>query len=178
MTTPKRPRPARKKLGYLLLVLAVALCTGIVGPRLWTHSRYASKIFTKSNTLPSDAEPRVALVLGAGLWNNSEPSSVLHDRILTAVELYKAGTVQKLLMSGDNRFHHYNEPEVMRTKALEMGVPEQDVICDFAGRRTFAAPLERLGRERARERSSRLRKLSRIRWKHPHCLRNPCQCRP
>jgi len=40
-------------------------------------------------------------------------------------------------MSGDNRFVEYNEPEAMRQVALSLGVPDQDIVLDYAGRRTY-----------------------------------------
>jgi SanA protein len=40
-------------------------------------------------------------------------------------------------MSGDNRFLDYNEPGAMRDYAVQLGVPEQDIVLDFAGRRTY-----------------------------------------
>jgi len=86
------------------------------------------------------AEPeryRVALVFGAGVWRDGAPSPVLYDRIATAVWLYRTGTVNKLLLSGDNRFLDYNEPAVMRETALKMGVADADLVLDFAGRRTY-----------------------------------------
>ena len=42
-----------------------------------------------------------------------------------------------LLMSGDNRFIEYNEPAVMREVALSLGVPDEAIVLDFAGRRTY-----------------------------------------
>ena len=45
--------------------------------------------------------------------------------------------VEKLLMSGDNRFVDYNEPEAMRQYALTLGVPNSDIVLDYAGRRTY-----------------------------------------
>jgi SanA protein len=42
-----------------------------------------------------------------------------------------------LLMSGDNRFVNYNEPAAMRNYALELGVPDEDIVLDYAGRRTY-----------------------------------------
>jgi SanA protein len=55
----------------------------------------------------------------------------------TAAQLYFAGKVEKLLMSGDNRFVDYNEPESMRQYALSLGVPESAIVLDYAGRRTY-----------------------------------------
>ena len=80
---------------------------------------------------------RVAIVFGAQVRRNGTPSVVLRDRIETAVALYKSGKVEKLLMSGDNRFRDYNEPESMRQYALTLGMPDSDIVLDYAGRRTY-----------------------------------------
>ena len=40
-------------------------------------------------------------------------------------------------MSGDNRFVDYNEPEAMRQYAISLGVPDEDIVLDYAGRRTY-----------------------------------------
>ena len=104
----------------------------------WRVNRAAhGRVFADAAAVPAETPPRIALVMGAGVWADNTPSPVLYDRIATAVELYRAGRVRKLLMSGDNSFKEYNEPEVMRQTAQEMGVPAQDIVLDFAGRRTY-----------------------------------------
>jgi SanA protein len=45
--------------------------------------------------------------------------------------------VEKILMSGDNRFSNYNEPGAMRAYALSLGIPDQAIVLDYAGRRTY-----------------------------------------
>jgi len=80
---------------------------------------------------------RIAIVFGAEVKKDGTPSIILKDRVETAVELYKNGKVEKLLMSGDNRFADYNEPESMRQYALTLGMPDSDIVLDFAGRRTY-----------------------------------------
>ena len=80
---------------------------------------------------------RVAIVFGAEVKKDGTPSVVLRDRVETAVELFKSGKVEKLLMSGDNRFVDYNEPEAMRQYALTLGMPDADIVLDFAGRSTY-----------------------------------------
>jgi len=72
----------------------------------------------------------VAIVFGA-------VSVVVTDRVATGVELYKAGKVRKLLLTGDNSRDGYNEPAAMKQEALAMGVPAQDIVCDYAGFRTY-----------------------------------------
>jgi SanA protein len=79
----------------------------------------------------------VVIVPGAGLTRAGTPSAALRDRLDEAIQLYQAGKVQKLLLSGDNRFEYYNEPGAMRDYALAQGVPDVDIVLDFAGRRTY-----------------------------------------
>jgi vancomycin permeability regulator SanA len=45
---------------------------------------------------------------------------------------YISATVEKLLMSGDNRFVEYNEPESMRQFALSLGY-QSAIVLDYAG---------------------------------------------
>lgn len=102
-------------------------------PRLITELCAIGKI----KTISTIEGARVGIVFGAGLQRDGSPSPVLQDRVASAVQLYQAGKVEKLLMSGDNRFIDYNEPGAMQAYAIEMGVPEEDIVLDYAGRRTY-----------------------------------------
>ena len=79
----------------------------------------------------------MAIVFGAGITADGRPMPALADRVWTAVELYNAGKVEKLLMTGDNRFVDYNEPQAMKEYALARGVSDEDIVLDYAGRRTY-----------------------------------------
>jgi len=79
----------------------------------------------------------VVIVFGAGLRPDGSAGPVLRDRLETAAQLYHQGAAKKLLMSGDNRFENYNEPQAMRAYALQLGVADEDIILDYAGRRTY-----------------------------------------
>lgn len=96
-------------------------------------------LFASPRTFTVEDVPatRVAIVFGAGLLRDGSAGPVLSDRMQTAVNLYLAGKVDKILVSGDNRFVEYNEPEAMRQYALEHGVPDEDIVLDYAGRRTY-----------------------------------------
>lgn len=88
--------------------------------------------------LPRDVpKAPAALVLGAGLNRDGTPGRVLSDRVQKAAELYFEGKVEKILMSGDNTTEYYNEPGAMREYALSLGVPDKDIVLDYAGRRTY-----------------------------------------
>ncbi len=101
--------------------------------------RLITELYTRSRLYTASATPtrRVAVVFGAGLRRDGSPTLILRDRVNKAVELYNAGKVEKLLMSGDNRFVDYNEPAAMRAYAIELGVPDKDIVLDYAGRRTY-----------------------------------------
>jgi SanA protein len=77
-------------------------------------------------------ETRVAIVFGAGA-----ESDILRDRIKVAADLYKQGKIKKIIMSGDNRFLNYNEPQSMIRYAKNLGVPEDVMQPDYAGVRTY-----------------------------------------
>jgi SanA protein len=78
-----------------------------------------------------------ALVFGARVYASGRPSAMLADRIATGVDLFHAGKVAQLIMSGDGRSAHYNEPEAMRQYALSLGVPDEAILVDPYGLRTY-----------------------------------------
>lgn len=98
-----------------------------------------TRILAWARIFSVDESPKapVAIVFGAGLNYDGTPTAVLRDRVATAADLYFDGKVQKLLMTGDNRFIDYNEPGGMYEYAVELGVQEEDIVLDFGGRRTY-----------------------------------------
>lgn len=116
-------------LEFVFLGLAIVL--GI--PRLITEIYSHKKIFLQDE-IPFSV---VGIVFGAGLNKDGTPTSVLRHRVTTAVELYNSGKIQKILMSGDNRFADYDEPGAMYSYAITLGVPAEDIVLDYAGRRTY-----------------------------------------
>ena len=121
------------RIWYWLLLIPILIVLVPVALRWWTDARYRGSIYPLE-----DAPARgVAIVFGAGVWPDGTLSSVLADRVATAAELYRRGKVEKLLMTGDNRIAEYNEPEHMRQYALSLGVPDEDIVLDYAGRRTY-----------------------------------------
>jgi SanA protein len=110
-------------LGLLILFL----------PRIVTSIYAIFKTYSVED-VPVD---QVAIVFGAGLRRDGTPTAILRDRVDTAAQLYFAGKVEKLLLSGDNRVADYNEPESMRQYARSLGVPDEALVLDYAGRRTY-----------------------------------------
>ena len=119
---------------FVAVGCGAALAVLLGGLRLWVEYRTRDRLYTQVE----DAPPRpVAIVLGAGLWADGSLTPVLADRVATAADLYHAGVVRKLLFSGDNRFVDYNEPQAMLEYARRLGVPEEAIVLDYAGRRTY-----------------------------------------
>ena len=122
-----------KFLWRLILVVTTLGLLGVVLPRLITLIYSANRIYQK-NDAPNK---KLAIVFGAGLRRDGTPTTILRDRVETAASLYFDHKVEKILMSGDNRFEYYNEPEAMRRYAISLGVPEHAIVMDYAGRRTY-----------------------------------------
>ncbi len=117
----------------------LVLSLGLLGLLAVLLARLATGLYAASRRFSVEAVPaeRAAIVFGAGLRWDGTPTAVLRDRVETAANLYFSGKVEKLLMSGDNRFVEYNEPEAMRRYALDLGVPDSAIVLDYAGRRTY-----------------------------------------
>ena len=117
----------------LIFALAAVGLLALILPRIITTIYSWTRVYSAA-TAPIN---RVAIVFGAGLTREGQPTLILRDRVKTGVQLYFSGKVEKLLMSGDNRFVNYNEPEAMRQYALSLGVPDDAIVLDYAGRRTY-----------------------------------------
>lgn len=85
-----------------------------------------------------DAPARdVAIIFGAGLESPGKPSNFLQSRLLTGVQLYKTGRAKVLVVSGDNRKVHYDEPTAMRDFLISEAVPARAIVSDYAGFNTY-----------------------------------------
>jgi vancomycin permeability regulator SanA len=116
-----------------LLLLALLGLLALLLPRLVTGLYARGLVYARAEVTPR----RAAIVFGAGLQRDGSATPILSDRVTAAADLYFSGKVEKLLMSGDNRILDYNEPGAMRAYALSLGVPEDAIVLDYAGRRTY-----------------------------------------
>ncbi|WP_406001010.1 vancomycin high temperature exclusion protein [Streptomyces sp. NBC_00829] len=119
-----RTRRARRRIvqtGMLACVLALA-------PATWMHAVADSRVRTVAQVPSED----VAVVFGAGLWKG-RPTPYLAHRLDAAAELYRAGKVKVVLVTGDNSRVEYDEPDAMRTYLTARGVPDKRIVSDYAG---------------------------------------------
>jgi SanA protein len=118
----------------VLLCVVVILALSPLALRALVNWRYADQTYTQVAEIPPQP---AAIVFGAGYWPSGRLSDALADRMETAIALYNTGKVNKLLLTGDNRFEDYNEPATMAAYAQQRGVPREDLVLDYAGRRTY-----------------------------------------
>lgn len=117
-------------MGLLLIAGAVVLV-----PAQWARARSARRL------LPAEDVPatEVALVLGAGVRRDGQPSRILQGRLSTARDLYRLGKVTKILVSGSPKSRGHSEPVVMRDYLVAQGVADDDVVLDETGVDTWAS---------------------------------------
>lgn len=81
---------------------------------------------------------KVGLVLGTSKKVTSgRLNNYFAYRIKAAVDLFKAGKIDYILVSGDNATIYYNEPQDMLEALVEAGVPKDRIVLDYAGFRTL-----------------------------------------
>ncbi len=115
---------------FIFLTLAAAIFTL---PRWILNLHYAQSI-----SEPEDAPTGpIAIVFGAGLRRDGRPTTVLADRVQTAVQLYMDGKVEKLLLSGSAYGAEYDESLAMRDYAVSIGMDEEAILLDPQGDRTY-----------------------------------------
>jgi vancomycin permeability regulator SanA len=126
---------ARRWRGAVRLLAAVVVLagSGIVGCTVWLRVEARGHIFSVQDV---PAAP-VALVLGAQVYADGSPSPFLAARLEIARELYAAGKVRAILVSGDHGRWEYDEPEAMHRWLTGRGVPAVKVVRDYAGFDTY-----------------------------------------
>lgn len=94
------------------------------------------KYIIAQEDIPQDIT--VGLILGAGVTADGKPYDELKARLDVAGNALRDGALDKLILSGDNRYVEYNEPLVMKTYLSQnKDIPEDKLIPDYAGRSTY-----------------------------------------
>ena len=115
-----------------LLVLAAVLGVGWPNVAAWWVAR--GKVFDRLADVPGG---RVGLVFGCDDRFQGRENLYFRHRIDAAAELWKAGKLKCLIVSGDNETKDYNEPRRMRNALVARGVPVDKIVCDRSGFRTL-----------------------------------------
>ncbi|MEI6603124.1 MAG: ElyC/SanA/YdcF family protein [Clostridia bacterium] len=116
-------------------VIALVACLAVLCINLYIINSAKERSFAPDNV---QAIPKTdaALVLGSFVVGDSL-SPILLDRVNGGIALYKAGKVQKLLLSGDHGQTEYDEVNAMMHYAIKQGVKSEDIFLDHAGFSTY-----------------------------------------
>lgn len=125
----------KRKLLYITLIIAIPCVISLIVCNQTIKKHTAAQIYNEVITIPQN---KVGLLLGTSPKLKNGNNNLYFDyRILAAVELYKAGKIKYILISGDNRREDYNEPEEMKKALMQKGIPEKFIYLDYAGFRTL-----------------------------------------
>lgn len=125
----------RHRLMRVAMLAALLVPAGMIACEAIISARARGRIHEDAKDVPPH---RVGIVLGTGKRvTGGRPNLFFKYRIEAAVELFKSGKVQFLLVSGDNGSVYYDEATDMRDDLIEKGVPAEKIYRDFAGFRTL-----------------------------------------
>lgn len=120
------------KIGLLIGILSLI---GIFGADRLVEKTASNKVFNSTKEIPYN---KVGLFLGTGkILPNGRINLYYKYRIEAAVELYKAGKIDFIIVSGDNSKKDYDEPSTIKEDLIKNGVPANRVFLDYAGFRTL-----------------------------------------
>ena len=110
------------------IVLLIAACN------CWLLATNRARIFRSATDIPARD---VALVLGTSPRVGGGKNPFFEARMDAAAQLWRAGKVRHLLVSGDNSRGDYDEPTAMRDALVARSVPARAITLDYAGFRTL-----------------------------------------
>ena len=126
-----------KRLNRIIIGLLIIAVVGVTA--LFSINSYV-KASVKHQVLSTEkaakVNPDCILVLGAGVWG-TKPSPMLEDRLLQSINLYERGASDRLIMSGDHGRKEYDEVNVMKQFAVDVGIPSKQIFMDHAGFSTY-----------------------------------------
>jgi SanA protein len=118
-----------------ILILIILSLVSILWANSTINKQTESRIYFDTDSIP---ENNVGLLLGTSKFlRNGNSNQYFENRISATIQLYKAGKIKNVVISGDNSKKDYNEPEDMKNELIKRGIPEDRIYLDFAGFRTY-----------------------------------------
>lgn len=116
------------KIGMAIIIIVLLIDASI-------KHRAKNDLFDNISLIQSN---KVGLVLGAGKHTPSGQINLFYKyRLEAAANLYKAGKIEFILVSGDNGRKDYNEPSDFKNDLIALGIPANKIFLDYAGFRTL-----------------------------------------
>jgi len=114
---------------FVLAILIILICNYRI------DSATEGKTYYNLHEIPSS---RVGLILGtSNKLAQGGDNPYYTYRINATVQLYEAGKIKFILVSGDNGTKYYNEPTTIKNDLVKRGIPTERIFLDYAGFRTL-----------------------------------------
>ncbi len=108
---------------------------GLIGLKYIVYRSSKGSVFDQIEAIPSH---EVGLVLGCSeSLSSGAANPYFRCRICAAADLWHAGKVRFLLVSGDRSKRNYDEPTAMKEALVDRGVSSDRIHCDYSGFRTL-----------------------------------------
>lgn len=117
------------------LLIGIFSLIGLFGADRLVEKTASDKVFNSTEEIPYN---KVGLFLGTGkILSNGRINLYYKYRIDAAVELFKAGKIDYIFVSGDNSTKEYDEPSTIKEDLIKNGIPANRIFLDYAGFRTL-----------------------------------------
>jgi SanA protein len=101
----------------------------------WVGYSVRDRIFEEIDDIPHQ---HVAMLLGTAKYARGGQENLFYKYRIEAIsKLYTGEKVYYILVSGDNSTMYYNEPQTMKNDLIAAGIPDSNVVEDYAGFRTL-----------------------------------------
>lgn len=122
-------------------IVVSAIIVGVAAVAVFAADAYVAYagrqgIYERVEDLP---QAQAVLVLGAAVYRDGQLSAIFQDRAAKAIEVYRAGKAQKILVSGDHSPGNYDEVDAAKKFLLKNGVPGKDLFVDYDGFDTYSS---------------------------------------
>jgi vancomycin permeability regulator SanA len=121
------------KILKLVAALGVLFVLIVLGANIFILNRR----YTIVQTVDAAPTTTLALVFGGGMNADGSMGTMQTDRVKVAIELYKRGKAEQIMMTGDDGWLHADEVDAMRQYAIDAGVPSTTILVDRHGYRTY-----------------------------------------
>lgn len=119
----------------IILILVVSVLILIFFAQWRTVAVSSTFIYEELNTIPAQ---KVWLVLGTSKYIADGRRNLFYVyRIEAILELYNAGKIEYIIVSGDNATQQYNETDTMKNDLIDAWIPSEKIYGDYAGFRTL-----------------------------------------
>ena len=121
----------KKTLFKLFLLFLILSAFSIFLSNKLIEKNAEGNVYFKTKNIPKN---KVGLILGT---SKKTINGYYKHRLDAAIELFKSGKIEYLVVSGDNSSTNYDEPTDFKEDLIKAGIPENKIFLDYAGFRTL-----------------------------------------